>query len=674
MKKILNAVLILTAVVMLLSTAALGVAGAYLSRYKETRVDPSLLEISTDGGESVLYYFVEDDSDPEVYSTLSSGAKYKHVAYGDLPDDLKNAFVAVEDKNFYRHNGVDFLRSAEAAVNHIFGYTSGFGASTITQQLVKNLTGNDEVTVERKIGEIFSALDLERRCDKTEIIELYLNIINLSDGCRGVGAAAEHYFSKEVGELSLCEAACLAAITNNPSKYNPKTHPENNKYRREIILRCMRTQGYITEREYREACEGELILNVSSKDSERINSWYTDMVFEDVLRDLCSEYDISRSVASGMLYTGGLRIYTTLDPEIQGIVEKYYSDASNFPSDPSKEYTPQSAMIITDPYTGDILGVAGAVGKKDANRVQNYATDTLRPPGSAIKPLSVYAPAIEKGIIDWSSVVDDSPTIISENRSWPKNASGEYLGEVTLPYAVEHSLNTVAVRVLGEIGLRESFDFLRDIGINSLVSPSEDDAGDCGEAALALGQPNKGITLRELVGAYSILEEGIYSKPRSYLKVTDTHGRIILENSAEKKVMISAENAAIMTKLLEGVVDIGTAHGKVTLDGRVEVAGKTGTTQDNCDRLFVGYTPQLCAGIWFGYDYPEPLDGVGGNPSIYIWDDIMSLIYEKCPDKYSKASFDIPDGVCRLTYNKKTGDMPRPIDNADDLAEGWFAN
>ena len=524
-----------------------------------------------------------------------------------------------------------------------------------------------EISSKRKINEIFSAINLEKDFDKSEILEAYLNIINLSDGCRGIGAAAYHFYSKTPSELTLSEIATLAAITNNPSKYNPRTNPQNAKKRRDVVLEQMNNLGYISDIEYSKALEEPIKLNLSDKEESTVNSWYTDMVIEDVTHDLSDKYGISKEYASFLLYSGGYRIYTAEDKEIQDILDDYYSDLSNFPCDINGEF-PQSSMIVIDPYTGDILGVAGAIGEKKGNRIQNYATHAKRPPGSAIKPLSVYAPAFEKGIIKWSSILDDSPIENSNGRSWPANANGKYIGPVTVKYAVENSLNTVAVKVLEMLGNGNSLDFLK----NSLYINSLDRENDIGSASLALGQPSVGITLRELTGGYTALSSGIMSKSRSYFKVTDSNGEIILDNTARQERVISKENAAIMTKLLECVVDDGTAKGLITLDNKISVAGKTGTTQNNFDRLFVGYTPDLLCGAWFGYEYPKSLKSFGGNYAAVFWDDVMSRIYSETDYASSLRLFSIPDGVQKLTFDASNGEIIFYSDDPLALEEGWF--
>lgn len=342
----------------------------------EWEFDLSLVEGVKTDSVTRLYYFNGAGEATELEDGVLCGSRISsYVPLSDMPRELLDAFVAIEDKNFFRHHGVDVLRTVRAGINYFTRLSPAYGASTITQQLVKNLTGKDEVTPARKLQEIVYAVDLERKLDKTEILELYLNIINLSESCYGVGAAAERYFSKSVGELNLAECACLAAITKNPSYYDPVTNPANNAERRRVILAEMLEQGYIGREEYDTWYLYEPELNLTEF-KRGVSSWYTDMVVEDVICDLVAEFGYSRAAASRAVYGGGLRIYTLQDPEIQRCVEDYYSDASNFPEDNEQG---RSAVIVIDPESGAVLGVAGAIGEKCADRVQSYATDTRRP-------------------------------------------------------------------------------------------------------------------------------------------------------------------------------------------------------------------------------------------------------------------------------------------------------
>jgi len=679
-RRILNFFIIASAVALLIMACGVIAAWAYLDAYSDSKIDVSMLDMTSGGaGASKLYATVGGEA-VEIEDGLYGGIKYKYVSIDECPRDLINAFVAIEDKRFFDHNGVDILRSAKAAASYMRGSRRSFGASTITQQLVKNLTGRDEYTLDRKFTEIFASLDLERCAHKEQILEAYLNVINLAEGCRGVGAAAELYFGREVSELTLAQCASIAAITNNPSVYDPLIHLENNTARAHVILYEMHAQGYIGEAEYTAALTEDIALR-GRADAQvgrgGISSWYADMVAEDVIRDMCERLGYTRAQAATAVYNGGLKIYTAMNIDIQAELEKYYESASNFPPNGGLP-APQSAMMVVDRQTGDILGVVGAVGKKTGNRVQNYATDTKRPPGSAIKPLSVYAPALEMKRINWATVFDDVPVKFSVSDSgkylpWPKNADGVWRGYTTVRDAVVNSVNTVSVRVLEQVGREQSLDFLKSkLHINSLS-----DKEDMTLSALALGQASHGISMRELLGGYTIFYDGVYRQPVSYYRVTDSEGRVLLQNVQTRNAVMSEENACIMTEMLRGVTADGTAKDiALCKQMGIATAGKTGTTQNNCDRWFVGYTPRLLAAVWMGYDYPSPLNSVKGNPCVRIWDEVMSVCHKAYADGIEDNTFDLADGVMKISFCKDSGLIPQSTcaeDTRNDrIAEGYF--
>ena len=665
-------------VIPLALSLAVGALGLYLHSAFETETPMELFRLSANSVPPRFYVYRFDDrtnrvGNAEMLNTSAFGnADTAYVPYGEIPQSLIDAFVAIEDKRFYRHRGVDWYRTAAAGITYVLGFSDSFGASTITQQTVKNVTGNNEITLKRKLQEILYALDLERTLGKDEIMELYLNVISFSDGCIGIGEAAEHYFSKTPMELTVAECATIAAITNQPSYYNPIRHPENNLYRRNLILQEMQSQGYLSDSEYQAAVSEPLRLQVSSNtETEEVRSWYVDMVIEDVINDLCREYGMSRSAASLRVHSGGLRIDIAMDPEIQKMVEDYYRTTVRTPTGADGEQA-QSALIVLDSQTGDILGVAGAVGEKTANRVQNYATQTLRPPGSAIKPITVYAPALEKGIINWATVYDDVPVNFGTNdaKPWPKNATGVYRGLTNVSYAVAQSTNTVAVRILQELGLRESFETAKNqFHLENMIDVRG--VTDCDVAALALGQLNYGVTLRELTAAYSVFADaGVYHGWRSYYRVLDESGEVLLSSPDRSEVVMQAGNAAVMTKLLQRVVRDGTSS-SITLGKLTECAGKTGTTQNDHDRWFVGYTPELICGVWCGYEYPQPLEG--SNLCTGIWNSVMQALV---PETGGKTVFDVPSNVVKMTYCKDSGKLMDDaclFDPRGDRSEvGWF--
>ena len=637
-----TAVSVLLIALTLSANVAVLLLASYVSNNpKRFRIDPTLFLPSEASAPSTLYYFPQSSEKNEEFPALNSaevlegealqnGERSSYVPIEEIPDTLKDAFVAIEDKRFYTHRGVDFRRTGAAILNYVLKGGRRFGGSTITQQLVKNITGDNERTPLRKLSELFRAADLERTLTKEEILEGYLNVIPLGSGCRGVGAAAERYFGKPPKELTLAESASIAAITQNPTRYDPSRHPEENRKRRDTVLSEMRNQGYISETDYQNALSEALSVVESTASAEiGVQSWYADLVISDVIRDLTATYGYTRAEASHLIYYGDLKIYTLIDPELQRVLTAYYEDSSHFPRLENGK-TPQSAMILLDPQTGNVLAVAGAIGEKEGNRLYSFATDAKRPPGSVLKPISVYAPALEYGIAGYATVYDDVPVRFDKNVAWPKNANGVYRGLSSVDIAMRNSLNTVAVRVLEEVGVSRAFHFARDtLGITSLSDGADGKASDLGLASLALGQMSYGATLREITAAYTAFaNEGIYRNARSYAVVTRNDGTVLLDNKAVLRPALSEGNAELMPKMLENVTKNGTARA-LTLTEEVDVAGKTGTTQNSFDRWFVGYTNGLLAGVWYGCEYPESLESVKGNPSLTVWDAVMRQCYSR---------------------------------------------
>ncbi len=596
-----------------------------------------------------LYYEDESGTAVELVGDRISG--YENALYcplNEMAADLKNAFIAIEDKRFYGHGGIDWIRTLSAVRSYLSG-NARFGGSTITQQLVKNLTGDSERSVSRKVSELMRAAELEKKLSKNAILEQYLNIVNLSENCYGVRTAANVYFNKEPRDLTLVESATIAAITNNPAKYDPIKHPEVNRGRRDLILREMRAQGMIDSEALALALATDTVLDVNSDAmSGRVNSWFADMAVADVINDLVKTGRYTRAEASRLVYTGGLRIYLTVNPDIQRKLTTYYEDASNFPTHTDGRKA-NSAMMVINPHNGDILAVAGAVGKKASNRVQSYATDTKRPSGSVIKPLSVYAQAIERGLITSATVFDDVPLSYKENGApWPRNSPNLYRGLTTVGQAVAESVNTVAVSVLSRLGHRSAYQFLtRELGFTSL-----DAERDLGAASLALGQQYKGVSLREMLGGYTALaNEGVYTGTRSYTRVLDSTGALLLEKESTENRVLTSEAAEIMTMLLRRAVSEGTGR-ELTVKKNAQIAGKTGTSSGSCDKWFIGYTPTLLAGVWYGYDIPESVADLRGNHALAIFDDVMKSVLTETD---CNAVFPTTGNVVTARYCKDSG-------------------
>lgn len=645
----------------------------YVNRYIDPTMDLSFASAQLNYT-TVIYYTDANGVDHEL-QRLHGEQNREWVSYGQIPDNLKKAIVAIEDERFWYHKGVDWKRTLGAFVNLIFGMDSSYGGSTITQQLIKNITQDDDVTVQRKTQEILRALNLEQNMSKDQILELYLNTINLSQGCYGVQTAARLYFGKDVSELDLAECASLAGITNRPSYYDPFNYPENNIKRQKDILWKMRDLGMITETEYNQAKNETLTFShdadtSSDSDDGEEQSYFVDMVISDVINDLSDQFGYSTQVASRMLYSGGLKIYTTIDPAVQAALESVYTDSDNFPK-LAGTTQPQSAMTVMSP-TGEILGVVGGRGQKQGKRVLNRAL-SLRQPGSSIKPLTAYIPALEYGLITPYSVLDDSPVFYvspsgvliedpskykGEKKLWPSNYYSGYRGLMTMMKAVEISNNPVPVRLIKALGLERSLNYAADrLGLSTLVASS---SGDLNYASLALGGLHKGVSTVELSAAYAALaNNGTYTKPRSYTKILTNDNEMLIDNITRTSTAMSAKTAYYMTAMLQNAATVGTGA-KARIEG-IATAGKTGTTTADKDRWFVGYTPYYVGTVWFGYDTPKEIKGVSGNPALNLWKLVMDRIHQG----KAEASFPTPEGLVKARYCLDSGGIPTDLCKAD---------
>ena len=682
---LLNIILTLMLVCFIAGIIVVTAFAVYVKNYIDPEVDMSLFSVSNTSQTTRVYYMDYSDrenrigqmvelEDQRIYGSENS----IWVKYPDIPKNLVNAFVSIEDKRFWSHHGVDWLRTGFSAFNYIIPIKKMQGGSTITQQTIKNIYHEDDFTPQRKIQEILRALNLEKRLDKTQILELYLNNIYLSQNCYGVQAAAYTYFNKDVSDLSLIECAAIAAITNAPTKYDPVLNPEYQKNRRNDILDCMLDQGYITQDEYDGAYDKELVLDYQGRAQDvtiTSKSWYTDQVIVEVVDAFVEKLGYSYANAWNYLYTGGLSIVTLQDPEVQSVLEEVYLDENSFPKTNSDKQ-PQSSAVVIDPSTGDVLGIVGARGEKTGDLLLNHATKSTRSPGSSIKPLSVYAPALEYGLITYGSVYDDSPvwfnyaeddTEKANPTPYPRNLPEVYNGLTTVNDAVTRSVNTVAVRIMQELTPEKSFDFVKNkLNMHSFIESEEVAGGrwitDKDIAPLALGAMSKGLTNLEITAAYQIFPNmGVYNKPRTWLQVLDAEGKVVLDNTADSHVVISAQNATIMTKMLENVVQYGTAK-SCTLKNAIDVAGKTGTTASDNDRYFIGYTPYYVCGIWFGYEQPKTLGTLAWNPTVNAWDLIMTKLHQKYLSSAANGgepvkTFKEADGVITATYCKDSGKL-----------------
>ena len=593
--------------------------------YVKTCLTPNL-DLSLEDyklNQSSTIYYQDAAGEWRELSTLSGKQKRIWVDYSDIPWYMEKAVVAIEDKRFYDHKGVDWYRTSGAFVKMFATMQNSYGGSTITQQLIKNLTGQDQVTVQRKLTEIFGALELEKRYDKQEIIEWYLNAVYFGEGCYGVQTAAQTYFGKDVKDLSLAECAAIVGITNKPTYYDPFYNEENNKERQETILREMYEQGYIDYQMYKEAVEEPLVFTHSAEEetTQRIYSYYEEVVIADVINDLMERKGISRETAQTLVYNGGYKIYCCVDVSVQSAIDAVYTDLTAIPR-ASRDQQLQSAIVVMNPYDGRILGLAGGVGVKDRNFPLNRATGTYRSPGSSIKPLASYGPAVDTGLITPNTLVNDQAGMHLSGTNWfPANDSNIYYGTVTIYQALQYSLNTVAAQIVDKLGPQTSYNYLTTkLGFTSLVPADAD------YAPMALGQLTNGVTVREMAQAYcAFVNDGIFTYGRTYSLVTDFDGNTVIDNSPTTISAFKPNTAYTMTYMMQNAVENGT--GREARLYNMSVAGKTGTSGDYKDRWFCGVTPYYVAAVWTGFDTPATIN-VSGNPAAQLWKKVMQPLHD----------------------------------------------
>ncbi|MBR7142972.1 MAG: PBP1A family penicillin-binding protein [Clostridia bacterium] len=641
----------------------------YISNYIDPMVDIGLQDFSLDMT-SFVYYLDKETGQPMEMERLYSTGNRIWVTYDEIPQYMIKSIVAIEDERFFEHKGVDWRRTLGAVANFVIPSRSSFGGSTITQQLIKNITGDNEVRIQRKIQEILRALNLEKEYDKSKILEIYLNTIYLSQGCNGVQSAANVYFGKNVWELSLAECACLAGITNLPTYYDPFQNPENNKRRQMTILNKLLDLEWISQDEYNAAVAEELVFNRGgSSQKTSMQSYYTDQVIEDVIDALQEEYDYTYKMAERLIFSGGLKIISAMDPEVQQAIDTVYQDPSNFPQ-LEAAVVPESSIVVVDPYSGAVLGMAGGIGEKTANRTLNRATQSYRQPGSSLKPLSVYAPAIEEGICNFGSVYDDVPVTFNQRADeswhlWPSNYNSRYVGLSTVKYGLQDSVNTVAVRILQELTPKKSFEYLTEkFGFSKLIA-SEEKGGttysDIGLPQLALGGVTHGVTALEMASAYNVfVNRGIYVEPYTFTVVYDRFGNILLENKVESKRIFSESTAYVMNELLQNVCTTGTGR-FAQISNPIAMGGKTGTTESNKDRWFVGFTPYYTAAVWYGYDIPKTLPETSISPATLAFKAVMELLHKGL----DRIDFDRPGGIVTKQYCKDSGMLAGPYCDLD---------
>lgn len=680
-------VLVIVAVCML---TFIGILGNYLQKDvipdSDFQLDGYALDLTS------FMYCLNNNGNIQMMQQIYTTNDRQWADLEEIPEHLIHAAVAIEDRRFYAHQGVDWIATAKASVSMFFGGRE-FGGSTITQQLVKNRTQEDSITVRRKIQEIFRATSLEKNYDKDVVMEWYLNIIFFGNKCYGVKTAAAEYFGKELKDLTIAECASLISITNNPSHYSPysgnrtaedgtvTTGKERNRARQLTCLGWMKSEGWITEEEYEEAkaqemvfkrgldpkytcssceftgyasefvkksskyycpkCDEKAEINTDEEQGYDYYTWFEEAVLDDVAYDLCIAMGMewnsnNEKIVLEVIKNGGFHIYTTMDPTVQKYVDAIYQNLDKIPTTASKQQL-QSGIIIVDNRSGDIVALAGGVGKKDGFDYYNRATEDAMQTGSAMKPITVYSPAFEAGLITPASVRNDLPLyyIANGTRPYPSNYDDKFAGPQTVLQALARSHNTVASRVLEELGYENSFLFAKEhFQISGLVKEHKFSNGkvmsDIGLSPLALGSLTFGVSVEDMTVAYATFANGgVFREGRLYTKVYDSDGNIVLDNTQESRRILSAKTAEYMNYCLVNVIRNGTAK-DAKISG-MTVAGKTGSTNGYKDRLFFGYTGYYTAGVWCGYDEPEAIRPTGSNKknvAIRMWKAVMEPLHK----------------------------------------------
>ncbi|MBQ7950734.1 MAG: PBP1A family penicillin-binding protein [Clostridia bacterium] len=569
--------------------------------------------------------YLDENGEVKEFEKISGSENRFWVEYSKVPQYMKDAFISIEDERFLSHSGFDIKRTTKAVLEYFTKGSRAQGGSTITQQLIKNLTDNKKRTPIRKIQEIWLAYQLERELTKDQILELYMNTIYLAQGVNGVQTASRLYFDKDVSELTLAECASIAGITQYPSYYDPFLQPENNKAKQEVVLRKMLELEKITQEEHDQAVAEKLDFkkgNMQVKVSYQ--SYMAETVITDAIRLLVDKEGLSETIAKKKIYSGGYQIISTVDPSVQAAIDKVFKNPSNFPKSPYEEI-PQGAIVVMDPQTGHIKGMYGGIGEKPGLYSLNRATGSTRQPGSCMKPIGVYAPALEAGLITPNTIYTDQKVTYGD---WsPKNYYSGFRGDMTVQRAVELSVNTIPVQILEELGVDKSYRFLQDkLHITSL------DESDKVLGALGLGGLTKGISVLEMTAAYaSFANNGIYTEPVSILEIRDSSGKSVIKVIPETTIAMSEKTAEQMHKMLLSVVENGT--GTAAKISGVKTGGKTGTTDDDKDRWFVGYTPNYVAAVWYGFDIPKGMGYVSGNPALNAWKKVMDPIMKNAPKR-----------------------------------------
>ena len=641
--------------ILLLIAGIWGFAGILLGWFGDN-IDISEEDLRIKVSNSVIV-----DKNGEVLADLSGDEKRKIITLDEMADYLPKAYIAIEDERFYEHNGVDLKRTAGAIINVLLDGESDYGGSTITQQLVKNITNDNESLgiegIKRKIREWSRACQVERMISKEQILELYLNILFVgANNLHGVELGAEYYFNKSAKDLSLAECAFMAGINYSPNSYNPYSTTEDNtekiKNRTITVLNKMKELGYITnEEEYNSAItevQNGLKFGTGQIIGGSIFSYHTDAVISQVIEQVMQEKNMTEQMAKNYIYSSGLTIHSTVDKNIQNRLEEEYKQSKYVISGRKRKSDgtllnehSQSGMAIVDYKTGNVVAIAGGFGEKTSSG-WNRATQMEKQTGSSIKPLAVVAPGLQEKIITAATVYNDSRTRFGKNYE-PVNYNG-FKGPINIRSFIRTSQNIPAVKIMVELTPAKSLEYLQKMGITSL-NPQTDNV-----LSLALGGMTSGVSPLEMASAYgTIANDGVYVTPTFYTSVTDSDGNVVLEPKQESRQVISAQNAYIAKTIIQEPVKSGGTATYCAIPG-MDVAAKTGTTDNSYDRWLCGFTPYYAAATWYGYDNSETVY-YNGNPAGQIWDAVMTDIHKDLPG----ATFVRPEGIVERTVCRTTG-------------------
>ena len=636
---------------------------------------------------TTIIYAYNDAGDLVEEARLHGTENRTPTALKDVSQYVKDAVVALEDKRFYEHQGVDWIRTVGVIVKDLAGGDVQ-GGSTITQQLIKNLTGDNKMTIIRKYREIKNALALERHFTKEQILEAYLNTIYLDNGCYGIKTGAEYYFGKNAKELTLMESAMLVSITNAPRKYDPLYNYDLNRERAIMCLAYMLDQGKISQVQYDDALKEDVKLigmidssaksdedeevtyrEISSTTSE-YQSYYTDYIITRVMKDLMTKFGYSSDEAWRKVYLGGLSIISAVDSNIQKQMEYVYVNRVGLPSEEDTEENPgiQSAMVIMN-YEGRVLGMVGQMGVKKGNRVMNYAVSDPRQPGSSIKPLSVYTPAIDTGKFFWSSYLPNYGIELNEpgiTEPWPTNFEGQR-GSMSdrrnLAEAIAPSLNTIPARLVQSLSINTCHSYLRDVFHITTLENDEN------YASLAIGAMTRGVVALEMAAAYATFGNGgLYYEPWVYYEVRDAAGKVILNGPTEGEQVIPSSTADVMNHLLQQVVTASNGTGRYYAVNDFTMFAKTGTTSDYRDKWMCGGTPYYVAATWVGFKDRTRINTnrYGSQPAGVVFKEVMNRVHEGLPSK----EFEFSGDAIRRTFCRTTGMLAGS--NCSRTGTGWY--